>query len=96
MSFVMTGQFAYLGERLELIKGEVKQKETGQLDYLGQRLELMHGEVREQDDHVVLHTDDQAGISLVAAADHTHMIALKQQTNLDHKKFHTFCCTLIY
>ncbi len=38
----------------------------------------MHGEVREEDDHVVLHTDDQAGISFVAAADHTHVIALKQ------------------
>jgi hypothetical protein len=46
----------------------------------------MHGEVREEDDHVVLHTDDQAGISFVAAADHTHVIALKQQRNLDHKK----------
>jgi hypothetical protein len=54
--------------------------------YLGQRLELVHGEVREEDDHVVLHTDDQACISFVAAADHTHVIALKQQTNLDHKK----------
>ncbi len=79
MSFVMTGQLTYFRERLELIKEEVKQKETGQLAYLGQRLELMHGEVREEDDHVVLHTDDQAGISFVAAADHTHVIALKQQ-----------------
>jgi hypothetical protein len=58
---------------------------TGQLAYLGQRLELVHGEVREEYDHVVLHTDDQAGIPFVAAADHTHVIALKQQTNLDHK-----------
>ncbi len=58
-----------------------------QLAYLRQRLELMHGEVREEDDHIVLHTDDQAGIPFVAAADHTHVIALKQQRNLDHKKF---------
>lgn len=35
----------------------------------------MHGEVREQDDKVLLHSDDQAGVALVTAGDHLHVVA---------------------
>ena len=52
-------------------------KRTTVPTYLGQGLELMHGEVREEDDHVVLHPDDQAGVALITAADHTNVIALQ-------------------
>jgi hypothetical protein len=53
----------------------------------------MHGEVREEYDHVVLHTDDQAGISFVAAADHTHVIALKQKETLITRSSRNFFCS---
>jgi hypothetical protein len=61
MSFgLKTVELAYLGHRLELISGEVKNKEekstirmsfvlTGQLAYLGKRLELIEGEVKQKE-----------------------------------------------
>lgn len=36
---------------------------------------LVHGEVREEDDEVLLHADDQAGVALVSPGDHLHVVA---------------------
>lgn len=36
---------------------------------------LVHGEVREKDDKVLLHSDDEARVSLVAAGDDLHVVA---------------------
>lgn len=35
----------------------------------------MHGQVREEDDKVLLHTDDEACVALVAAGDDLHVVA---------------------
>jgi hypothetical protein len=74
MSFVMTGWLAYLGQRLELMHGEVREendhvvlRSDGQLAYLGQRLELVHGEVREKDDQDVLRYDRSVSLPWAAS-----------------------------
>lgn len=49
--------------------GEERWVETLQTSY------LVHGEVGEQDDKVLLHSDDEAGVALVSPGDHLHVVA---------------------
>lgn len=51
------------------MEGEERWVETLQTSY------LVHGEVGEQDDKVLLHSDDEAGVALVSPGDHLHVVA---------------------
>lgn len=51
------------------VEGEERWVETLQTSY------LVHGEVGEQDDKVLLHSDDEAGVALVSPGDHLHVVA---------------------